>query len=226
MSRSMNTPILERKFEGLTYSDAGCERRSGTEIGFGQFPKVIAQSSEHQPIVDLVPVLGNNLSHEAPELSARTIANTQRKDDARKSEDIFFLQSASAYPRCTLTRYAAKAVQRTLVILAGTVDISDDGFVAFNQAIGVHLRHKVEHTICVASTMLLDPHEPPFAFQAPPELRVGDRRQQADHRDRDCAFTNEVYLPLEDVIRIIIKADDKAAQHLHPVALHMPYRVD
>ena len=70
MSRGMNTPILERKFEGLTYSDAGCERRSGTEIGFGQFPKVIAQSSEHQPIVDLVPVLGNNLSHEAQELSA------------------------------------------------------------------------------------------------------------------------------------------------------------
>src|ERR1700694_3720601 len=73
--------------------------------------------------------------------------------------------------------------------------------------------------------MLCYTHEPPFPLQAPPELRVGDGRQQADHRDRYCAFTNEVYLPLEDVIRVIIEADDEAGQHLHTVALNFPYRV-
>ena len=73
--------------------------------------------------------------------------------------------------------------------------------------------------------MLLFLREPPLALQSPPELRVGDCRQQADHRDRDCAFTNKVYLPLEDVIRIIIKADDKTAQHFHPVALNFSNRV-
>src|SRR5712692_1196740 len=90
---------------------------------------------------------------------------------------------------------------------------------------GVHLRHKVEHAIRIASSVLLYFREPPFALQSPPELRVGDGRQQADHRDRYCAFTNKVYLPLKDVIRIIIEAHDEAAQHLHPVALHFPYRV-
>src|ERR1700681_106327 len=74
--------------------------------------------------------------------------------------------------------------------------------------------------------MLLCPLEPSFALQSPPELRVGDCSQQADHRDRDRAFTNKVYLPLEDVIRIIIEANDEAGQHLHPVTLHFPYRVD
>src|ERR1700674_3118173 len=73
--------------------------------------------------------------------------------------------------------------------------------------------------------MLLYFHEAPFALQPPPELRVGDCRQQADHRHRYCAFTNKVYLPVEDVIRIIVKADDEAAQHLHPVALYVSYRV-
>src|SRR5712692_524651 len=90
---------------------------------------------------------------------------------------------------------------------------------------GVHLRHKVEHAIRIASSVLLYFHEPTFALQPPPELRVGDCRQQADHRDRYCTLTNKVYLPLEDVIRIIVEADDEAAQHLHPVALHVPYRV-
>src|SRR5712691_9312385 len=102
---------------------------------------------------------------------------------------------------------------------------------------GVHLRHKVEHAIRIASSVLLYFHEPAFALQPPPELRVGDCRQQADHRDRYCAFTNKVDLPLEDVIRIIIEADDETAQYLHPVALHgtaqylhpvalhVPYRV-
>ena len=67
--------------------------------------------------------------------------------------------------------------------------------------------------------------ESPFALEPPPELRVGDCRQQADHRNRDCTFTNKVDLPLEDIIRVIIEADDEAAQYLHPVALHFPYRV-
>src|SRR5882672_1157716 len=73
--------------------------------------------------------------------------------------------------------------------------------------------------------MLCYSHEPPFALQSPPELRVGNCSQQADHRDRYRAFTNEVYLPLEDVIRVIIEADDEAGQHLHPVTLHFSYRV-
>src|SRR5712692_2795717 len=90
---------------------------------------------------------------------------------------------------------------------------------------GVHLRHKVEHAIRIASSVLLYFHEPTFALQPPPELRVGDCRQQADHRDRYCTLTNKVYLPLEDVIRIIVEADDETAQHLHPIALHVPYRV-
>src|SRR2546425_12052767 len=95
-------------------------------INFGQLPKMIAQGCEHQTIVDLVPVLRDNSPHEAPEFSARPIAHTQRKNDARKGGDVFSLQSAFANLRCAITRDAAKAVERTLVIFARAVDISND----------------------------------------------------------------------------------------------------
>src|SRR5712691_5913786 len=43
-------------------------------IRFGQSPKVIAKRRQHQTIVNFVAVLGDNSSHEPPELSARLIA--------------------------------------------------------------------------------------------------------------------------------------------------------
>jgi hypothetical protein len=52
-------------------------------------------------------------------------------------------------------------------------------------------------------------YQPPFAFEPSPELRIWDGSQQTDHRDRYCALTNKVYLPLKDVIGIVIKADDE-----------------
>jgi len=40
------------------------------EVSFGEFPKVITKGRQHQTIFNLIPVLGDNSSHEAPELSA------------------------------------------------------------------------------------------------------------------------------------------------------------
>src|SRR5260370_13763509 len=95
-------------------------------INFRQLSKMIAQGREHQTVINRVPVLGDNSSHEAAELSARPIAHTQRKDNACKSCDVFCLQSAFANLRPTITRDAAKAVERTLVVFARAVDISED----------------------------------------------------------------------------------------------------
>src|SRR5258708_28405974 len=39
--------------------------------------------------------------------------------------------------------------------------------------------------------------------------------RSADHRYRYRALTNEVYLPLEDVIRVIIKAEDRKSTRLN-----------
>src|SRR5262249_14180789 len=63
--------------------------------------------------------------------------------------------------------------------------------------------------------------QPPFAIEPTPELSVWQRRQQTDHRKRDRALPNKLDLPLEDVIRIVVEADDEAGHHFHAVALYL-----
>jgi len=88
---------------------------------------VIAEGRQHQTIFNLVTVLRDNPSHEAPEFSSSFVSHTQCKDYARKRGDVFTLQAACADLWGTSTSDAAKTGKRARIILARAVDISDDG---------------------------------------------------------------------------------------------------
>src|SRR4029434_285515 len=60
----------------------------------------------------------------------------------------------------------------------------------------------------------------PFALEPSPELSVGKRRQQTHHRKRNRALPNKLDLPIEDVIRIVVEADNETGHHFHTVVLN------
>ena len=57
--------------------------------------------------------------------------------------------------------------------------------------------------------------------QSSPKLSIGQRGQQADHRQRNSAFANEIDLPFENVFGVVVKADDEAGHDLHAVVLNL-----
>src|SRR5262249_59121161 len=88
----------------------------------------------------------------------------------------------------------------------------------------VNLGDEVKRTIGIVPRALKE--QSPFAIQPPPELSVGQRRQQTHHGKRNGALTDKLDLPLEDVIGIVVEADDEAGHNFHAVALYLPDGVE
>ena len=63
--------------------------------------------------------------------------------------------------------------------------------------------------------------QPPFTLQPSPELRVRQRGQQPDHRQRNRTILNEVGHAIEDVVGIVIEPYDEPGHHLYAVALNL-----
>src|SRR5262245_700160 len=159
---------------------------------------------------------GKGAAQVAPELAALSIAHAERQHYAKESRHVAGKPIALRLGRAC--DYPLQAIERALIVFAGAVDGAHDRFIAFDEAHGVHLGNEIQRTISIVPRALNE--QTPFAFEPPPELSVGQRRQQTHHRKRNSALPNKLDLPLEDVIRIIVEADDEASHHFHAVALY------
>ena len=56
--------------------------------------------------------------------------------------------------------------------------------------------------------------EPALALEAAPELRAGERDEQAHHRQRDRRVAMKLALRVEDMRAVGVEADDEAGHHL------------
>src|SRR6185503_19117473 len=57
-------------------------------------------------------------------------------------------------------------------------------------------------------------------FEPFPELRVGESVEHADHGHRNRALANKLDLAFEDVVGIVIEADDETGHHFHAMTLY------
>src|SRR5262249_49021303 len=113
---------------------------------------------------------------------------------------------------------AVEAFQRTAIILAWIVQRSQDAVIPLNQSARLHLRREIERTVGIVAGEACQ--EPPLTSQPPPKLSVRRSSQDADHRQRNSSGTDKIDLFVEDVVRVVIEADNEAAHHLHAVTLH------
>src|SRR5262245_47204913 len=189
---------------------------------FGQLAKVIAHCCQSHRVGKLLAMPGKGVAQVTPELASRAVAHPERQHNAKEGYHVAGKPIALRLGRAC--DYPLQAIERALIVLAGTVDGAHNRFIAFDETRGVHLGDEVQRAIGIVPRALNE--QPPLAIEPPPELSVGKRRQQTHHRKRNSALPNKLDLPLEDVIRIVVEADDEARHHFHAVVLYLPDRVE
>src|SRR5262245_24158616 len=184
---------------------------------FGQFAKVIAHCGQSHRIGKLLAMPGKGVAQVTPELAARAVAHPERQHNAKEGYHVAGKPIALRLGRAC--DYPLQAIERALIVFAGTVDCAHNRFIAFDETRGFHPWDEVQRAIGIVPRALKE--QSPFAIEPSPELSVGQRRQQTDHRKRNRALPNKLNLPLKDVIRIVVESDDEARHHFHTVALYL-----
>src|SRR5437016_4672579 len=116
-----------------------------------------------------------------------------------------------------LLRRSSHRIERPLIVFAGTVDGTHDSLIALDQYRGVHSGLEVERADGVVSSRFAQ--QPSFPLEPLPQLRVGKRVEQSNHRQGNRALANEIDLPLENICRIVVKAENKAGHDFHAITL-------
>src|ERR1043166_4646374 len=187
----------------------------------GQLTKVVTHRGQRDGVREILAVGGDDAFHVAPELRPRRVAHAEGEGDAHERGHV---ADETAVARLWPLRQVRQAVERALVVFRGAVDGAQNLLVAFDETRRVHPRDEVQRALGIVPQTF--PQQPPLLLQATPELRVGQGRQEADHRQRDGALADEVDLPLEDVFGVVVEADDEAAHPLHPGAWNLVYRFE
>jgi len=97
------------------------------------------------------------------------------------------------------------------------VNLSQHGLVAFPQGFKAHRRDNVRRAIQVVARGF--PPETALLLHTLERPQLGRGLEQNHYRGHNAALLNEPNLPLEDVEPIVVKTDDKPAQHLQPGSL-------
>src|SRR3984893_17821173 len=103
------------------------------------------------------------------------------------------------------------------VINIGPIDALQDRAIAIHKPLSIHTRFEIEPQIEIVSVAIA--YDAAFLLQPAIELSARKRLQQADHRERDGALLNELHLPIEDVVGIVIESDDESGHDFHAVVL-------
>src|SRR4029077_4168641 len=103
------------------------------------------------------------------------------------------------------------------VINIGPIDALQVGAIAVHKPLSIHTRFEIEPQIEIVSVAIA--YDAAFLLQPAIELSTRKRLQQSDHGKRDGAFLNELHLPIEDVVGIVIESDDEASHDFHAVVL-------
>src|SRR3989440_11036201 len=131
-------------------------------------------------------MFGGCFKEEAPELGTLSVEDTElerqpgKRDQTAKNVVLIYFR--------LILRHSLQTFKHSLIILAGTVDRSHNGFITLNQPRRIHLGHEVQRQIRIISRAL--PQQSSLAFQPAPELSVRKRGQQSDHGHRDSALAN------------------------------------
>src|SRR5256714_11202745 len=191
-------------------------------VSLDELAEVVAHRGQSHRDGELLAVLGDGAREEAPELPALAVEYAELDGDARHGQRA--AEHRVLVRRGPVLRHAPQAFERALVVLARVVDRPHDRLVALDETGRVHLRHEVQFAVRVLAGAFR--YQAALLLQTTPELRVRQRRQQSDHRERNGALAYEVDLPLEDVFRVVVEADDETGHHLHPVTLNLLYGVE
>src|SRR2546428_12259535 len=109
-------------------------------------------------------MFGGRFNEEAPELGTLPVEDAELERQPGKGD-----QAAKnivlIYFRLVL-RHSLQTFKHSLIILAGTVDRSHDGFITLNQPRRVHLGYEVQRQIGIISRAL--PQQSSLAFQPAP----------------------------------------------------------
>src|SRR5437879_1765457 len=128
-----------------------------------------------------------------------------RKREMRAARMRLILGEEFAYPR---------------VINIRPIDALQDGAIAIHKPLRIHSWLEIEPEIKVISVAVA--HDAAFLLQPAIQLRPRKGLQQPDHGERDSALLNELHLPVESVIRLVIESHDEAGHDFHAVALDAP----
>src|SRR4029077_18802360 len=94
------------------------------------------------------------------------------------------------------------------VINIGPIDTLQDGAVAVHKPLRIHARFEIEPQIEIVSVAIA--YNAAFLLQSAIELGTRKRLKYPAHGKRDGALLNELHLPIEDVVGIVIESDDEA----------------
>src|SRR5579863_7652366 len=103
------------------------------------------------------------------------------------------------------------------VINIGPIDTLQDGAIAVQKPLSIHTRFEIEPQIEIVSVAIA--YDAAFLLQPAIELSPRKRLQQANHGERNGALLNELHLPVEDVVGIVIESDDESGHDFHAIVL-------
>src|SRR4030095_12945451 len=124
--------------------------------------------------------------------------------------------------RNTLRR-TFQRIECAFVVFTWLVNGKHDSLITLDQGLNVHLWNEIQRRDRVV-TGGIAAEESPFSFKSTPELSVGERVQHPNHRHRYRTFANEFDLAFKNVFRVIVKPNDEASHHFHPVTLNLSHR--
>src|ERR1044072_3952625 len=162
-----------------------------------------------------------SLNEETPELAPLSIKHTELESDTHESLHCFETVILVCL-RDIMWQHALQRVERSAIVFARLINRPHDALIAVDECVDVHLRDEV-HSRDGVVTGSVRAEQSSFSFESLPQLRIGKCIQHSHHRHRNCAFANEVNLPFEDVVRIVIKTHNESGHHFHAVTLNPPY---
>src|SRR2546423_12925877 len=162
-------------------------------------------------------VFEKRFREETPEFFSLSIQNSQFQQYPRQRCDS--PKHTIVIGFAELLRGALHRNEHALVIFTRAVDRSHDCLITLNQECGIQPRLEVQLAFSIVTTSLAQ--ETSFSLEPFPKLSIRKRVEQSNHGDGNGAFANEIDLPIQDVDRIVVEANNKASHNFHSVALNL-----
>src|SRR5262249_1278051 len=158
-----------------------------------------------------------SLNEEAPELFSFAVDYSKLDENSHQSREA---GNGAIHMWLGQMRLSCspQGIEHALIVFPGPIDRAHDRLIAANQERGIPPRLEVKSAHRVVPRRLTQ--QSPFAIQSLPKLCVWQCVKQPNHGHRNGAAANEIYLSFENVVGIIIKADDKPAHYFDSVPLN------